>query len=103
MVVLPRKTPGPYRSINDGNSAPAWQPSPASVADLEERSVADGREDSLGLMAKRQTDYRHLRLDRRDLKLLAFRAAMLTKRSAGNGRTAISPFGRIRTPARGYE
>jgi hypothetical protein len=92
-----------------GNSAPAWQPSPASVADLEERSVADGsgkevsREDSLGLMAKRQTDYRHLRLDRRDLKLLAFRAAMLTKRSAGNGRTAISPFGRIRTPARGYE
>jgi hypothetical protein len=78
---------------------PIWKNAAWRMA--AERRVS--REDSLGLMAKRQTDYRHLHLDRRDLKLLAFRAAMLTKRSAGNGRTAISPFGRIRTPARGYE
>jgi hypothetical protein len=53
-------------------------------------------------MAKRQTDYRHLRLDRRDLKLLASRAAMPIKRLSGNGRTA-SPFDRIGIPAMGYE
>jgi hypothetical protein len=66
-----------------------------------DRQSRVAREDQLGLVAKRQTNYRDLRLDRRDLKLPAFRTVMLTKQSA-DGRTAGSPFDHIRIPAMGY-
>jgi hypothetical protein len=90
--------PRPRPTVAWPKADPIWQYWAVAIAAPATPSLQPPSD----LAAKSQTDYRHFRLERRDLKLLAFWIAMLTKRSAGNERTAGRPFDSIRIVGMGY-